>query len=102
MNPPEGFVVDHIDGNGLNNTRDNLRVVTVAENSYNRRKMIKQGTSKYKGVHRDKRTNRYRAAITFKCRVIHLGVFDKEIDAAKAYDEAAKELYREYACLNFP
>lgn len=39
--------------------------------------------------------------ITFKGRVIRLGSFKNEIDAAKAYDEAAKELYREYACLNF-
>ncbi len=97
----EGFVVDHQDGNGLNNTRDNLSIVTAAENSYNRRKMAREGTSKYKGVSRDRRNNRYRAIITYKGQVLHLGSFDNEIDAAKAYDEAAKELYGKYAFLNF-
>jgi hypothetical protein len=101
MNPPPGFVVDHGDGNGLNNTRENLSIVTAAENSYNRRKMTRQSTSKYKGVTRDKRHKNYRAQITYKGIPIHLGSFDNEIDAAKAYDDAAKELYREYAKLNF-
>ena len=97
----ESFVVDHGDGDGLNNTRENLSIVTAAENSYNRRKLEKTCTSKYKGVTLDKRRNKYRAQITFRGVVIRLGSFDNETEAAKAYDDAAKELFREYAKLNF-
>ena len=101
MNPPDEMVVDHIDGNGLNNTRENLRIVTAAQNSYNQRKCRSRRTSKYKGVSLRKRDKKWTAAIMFQGILINLGFFEKEIDAAKAYDEAAKELYREYACLNF-
>ncbi|MGA2915023.1 MAG: HNH endonuclease signature motif containing protein [Sedimentisphaerales bacterium] len=100
MNPPSGFVVDHKDGDGLNNTRDNLRIVTIAQNTYNMSK--RSGTSSiYKGVHREKRNGRYRAMISYRGYVIRLGSFENEIDAAKAYDDAAKDLFGEYAKLNF-
>jgi hypothetical protein len=101
MKPKAGFVVDHGDGDGLNNTRDNLSIVTAAENSYNKRKCLNARSSKYKGVSRRKRDNRWIAIITFKGISINLGFFDDEIEAAKAYDEAAKELYGKYAKLNF-
>ena len=101
MKPEEGKVVDHGDGEGLNNTRDNLRIVTAAENSYNKRKCHNECSSKYKGVSLRKRDNKWIAIITFKGISINLGFFDDEIDAAKAYDEAAKELYGKYAFLNF-
>jgi hypothetical protein len=97
----KGFVVDHGDGDGLNNTRDNLSIVTAAENSYNRRKCINVCSSKYKGVSREKKSNKWRAIINYKGQPIRLGWFDNEIDAAKAYDEAAKKYYGEYAFLNF-
>ncbi|MCX5633164.1 MAG: AP2 domain-containing protein [Phycisphaerae bacterium] len=95
------LVIDHKDGDGLNNTRDNLSIVTAAENSYNRRKYKNECSSKYKGVSLRKRDNKWSAIITYKGIPIRLGYFDNEIDAAKAYDEAAKELHREYAKLNF-
>jgi hypothetical protein len=101
MQPPADLVVDHADGNGLNNTRKNLRIATPAENSYNRRKHRRKCSSKYKGVHMDKRTGRWRTIIIHKGKSIHLGMFENEIDAAKAYDKAAKELYGEFAKLNF-
>jgi hypothetical protein len=97
----DGFVVDHGDGDGLNNTRDNLSIVTAAENSYNRRKCKNECSSKYKGVSREKRSNKWRAIINYKGVPIRLGYFDDEIEAAKAYDEVAKELYGKYARLNF-
>ncbi|MGB8225875.1 MAG: AP2/ERF family transcription factor, partial [Sedimentisphaerales bacterium] len=95
------LVIDHGDGDGLNNTRENLSIVTAAENSYNRRKCKNECSSRYKGVSREKKSNRWRAIINYKGIPIRLGYFDNEIEAAKAYDEAAKELYREYAKLNF-
>jgi hypothetical protein len=101
MKPAEGFVVDHGDGDGLNNTRDNLSIVTAAENSYNRMKCKNICSSKYKGVSREKKSNKWRAIINYKGIPIRLGWFDNEIDAAKAYDEAAKKYYGEYAFLNF-
>jgi hypothetical protein len=101
MKPPASFFVDHGDGNGLNNTRDNLSIVTPAENSYNKRKCHNERSSKYKGVSLRKRDNKWSAVITCKGVSINLGFFNNETDAAKAYDEAAKELYKEYAKLNF-
>lgn len=101
MNPPAGLIVDHKDHCGLNNTRQNLRIATRAQNSYNQKK--KQGcTSKYKGVHFSKEKGRYRAGIMGNGKRINLGYFDNETDAAKAYDKAAKELQGEFAVLNFP
>ena len=108
MNPEKNLVVDHRDGDGLNNTRGNLRIATQAENCYNKRKCRNKRSSQYKGVSYRKRDKKWTAVITFKGISINLGMFEDEIEAAKAYDEAAKaydeaarELYREYAHLNF-
>jgi hypothetical protein len=102
MQPPPGFVVDHKDGAGLNNTKANLRIVTTAQNGYNSKKTVNQTSSKYKGVCYDRLRNAFRADIGYKSHRKFLGHFDNETDAAKAYDKAAIELYGEYANLNFP
>jgi hypothetical protein len=99
MNPPPGLVVDHIDGNGLNNTRANLRICTSAQNICNCKGRSK--TSKYKGVSWSKR-NKWASVISLNLKRIHIGYFDDEIEAAKAYDKKAKELFGEFAYLNFP
>lgn len=101
MKPGRGYCVDHINGDGLDNRKDNLRIVTIAENNYNKRKSKNVRSSQYKGVSIDKRTNRWRAIIYYKYRKINLGMFGDEIDAARAYDEAANELFGEFAKLNF-
>lgn len=101
---------DHINHNGLDNTRENLRIVTSADNSRNRRKSKRSNsTSQYKGVHArlDSVTKKYRAAIRTRAGgLINLGSFpytpEGEIEAAKAYDKAAVRIFAEYACLNFP
>lgn len=100
MNPPPDMVVDHIDGNGLNNKRENLRICTQIQNNYNR-SGHKKG-SKYKGIHREKNSNKWRARIRCCGKDFSIGRFNNEIDAAKAYDKKAKELFGQFAYLNFP
>jgi hypothetical protein len=94
------LLVDHINGNGLDNRRANLRLATSAQNNYNRR-ITSRRTSKYKGVdyHASKRA--YRARITVDKKKIFLGHFPDESSAARAYDVAAKKHHKEFAALNF-
>jgi hypothetical protein len=101
-NPPSDLIVDHINNNPLDNRRSNLRAITKTQNSYNMSPK-KNCSSKYKGVYKISGKQRpWRAHISYKRKRISLGTFENEIDAAKAYDEAAKKYYREYAYLNFP
>lgn len=91
---------DHIDGNGLNNQKSNLREATHEQNRRNT-KSYKNGVSKYKGVSYRKDSKKWRSIINFNKKVIRLGYFSSEIEAAKAYDVKAKELFGEFAWLNF-
>lgn len=100
-NAPAGKVVHHEDGNGLNNTKENLQIVTVAENNRCRR-MFKPASSKYRGVFFEKKSKKWRASVKHIGITHHLGSFENEEDAARAYDEAAKIYHGEYAVLNFP
>jgi len=92
---PDSMEGDHKDGNGLNNRRDNLRPATHSDNMHN--SCSKRGTSKFKGVHFYKQTNKWRAGIASK----HLGYFHNETDAALAYDAAARKYFGEFARPNF-
>jgi hypothetical protein len=100
LDVPAGKVVDHINHNGLDNRRANLRIVTRAQNTWHNRKCTGDFTSKYKGVSWAKIHSRWLAKIGYKGRKIFIGLFDDEVSAAKAYDAKAKELFREYAILN--
>jgi hypothetical protein len=100
LNCPPDLVVDHINHNGLDNRKQNLRICTRSQNNRNRRPQGK--TSRYKGVCRDKRRDKFVARIYLNGKQIHLGYFDDEIAAAKAYDKAARELFGQFAYLNFP
>ena len=91
--------VDHIDGDGLNNLRSNLRLATKSQNGMNMRK--RKGTSKYKGVCWYKPYKKWRTQIMKDYRQMHIGYYISEIDAAKAYDKKAKELFGKYVRLNF-
>jgi len=95
MRPPEGMVVDHINGNGLDNRRCNLRICTPPENSRNRRKHV-DGKSRFIGV----------SPCGEKWQVFvgrrYVGVFDDEVEAAKIRDREAIKQYGEHAWLNFP
>lgn len=95
-----GEDVDHINGNGLDNRIENLRVCSRTQNNGNRRKIAKK-SSKYKGVHFDKQTNKWRAEITHEGKRIRLGRFKTEKEAVNAYYQKAKELFKEYALLSF-
>jgi hypothetical protein len=100
-NAPDHLVVDHIDHNGLNNRKSNLRPCTFAENCRNLRSS-RHKTSRYKGVHWRKRGKKWAAAIRCDNKTHHLGYFKDEIEAARAYDKAATTFHGEFASLNFP
>jgi hypothetical protein len=93
---------DHIDGNGLNNTRSNLRLATMCENRKNSAKKDKSCSSHFKGVSWYKQSNKWHAEIGSNKIRYSIGYFNDEIEAAKAYDIKAKELHQEFARLNFP
>jgi hypothetical protein len=97
MQPPPGMVVDHIDGNRANNSRENLRVCTQRQNVCNRGP---HGKSGFKGVtpHRDK----WDAKLGYKGETYRAGIFDDPEDAARARDRLALEVVGEYAWLNRP
>jgi hypothetical protein len=97
---PEG--VDHRDGNGLNNQRHNLRPAGQRQNQRNRLKTASASTSQYKGVSWKKKPKRWLARISVYGEIKWLGRFKDEIAAARAYDAAARELFGEFAALNFP
>ena len=88
--PIVGFVCDHIDGNGLNNQRNNLRIVTYRQNTQNIKNIIT--TSRYPGVDWFKRDSKWRAKIKIHGISKHLGLFDLEIDASNAYRDAVEAL----------
>ncbi len=98
---PRGVVVDHIDGNGLNNQRANLRVASHRQNLNNRGKNA-NNTSGYKGVSINKKTGLWVAQITEESRRVNLGYFKDPASAARAYDAAARLHHGEFARLNFP
>jgi hypothetical protein len=102
MNAPDGLLVDHRNREGLDNRIANLRMATHSENCCNRRKRG-NSTSRYKGVYCEKRRGqvRWRANIKFNDKRIFLGYYDSQIEAARAYDEAARKYHGEFALLNF-
>lgn len=99
LNPLDSEQIDHIDCNGLNNQKNNLRIVTDSQNKMNRIPQ-KKSTSEFKGVYWYKEYNKWVSKIKKNKVSYHLGYFIDEIDAAKAYNEKAKELFKEYAYLN--
>lgn len=101
MGNPKGLVVDHINHDRLDNRRENLRVCTHGQNMMNRsiNKTMK-GKSQYKGVTWFKPTQKWKGTITCRGKSIHLGYFTDEKHAALMYNQAAEELFGEFAFLN--
>jgi hypothetical protein len=90
--------VDHIDGNGLYNRRENLRLATPAQNRHNRRYKNPRTTSRFKGVSWHKRAGKWVAEIKAGEVRRYLGLHETEEQAAAAYIAAARELHGEFAC----
>ncbi len=100
MNAPPELQVDHIDGNGLNNQKSNLRLCTNSQNSMNKGKRNENTSSKYKGVYYVKAAKSYRAEIQKDGKKKVLYGFKTQEEAALAYNKAAIELHGEFARLN--
>lgn len=98
LNAPAGTLVDHINGNGLDNRRENLRLCTPHENQRNH-KLYSTNKTGFKGVSAFR--NKFKATIGFENRQIFIGLFTTPQEAAKAYDKAALKYFGEFANINF-
>ena len=102
MSAPKGFDVDHINGDPLDNRKENLRICTRSQNCQNK-SVRADSKSGFKGVYQH--GTRFRAYIgdpNRKKRQISLGYYTTAEEAARAYDKKATELHGEFATLNFP
>lgn len=95
------IIIDHINGDCTDNQKHNLRIATNQQNFFNR-SANHINTSGYKGVSWNSRSEKWVAQIQISRQKEHIGFFENPIDAAKAYDAKAKELFGEFARLNFP
>jgi len=98
---PDAERIDHIDGDGLNNSKKNLRPATFQQNIRASRRKKFGATSRFRGVNWNAKLKKWVAAITVNYRNIHLGIFESEIAAARKYDAAAREIFKEFASPNF-
>lgn len=99
LDAPSGVQCDHINGDRLDNRRQNLRLATHGENQFNR---SPRKEHRYKGIHYFARDGRYQVSIRKDNRQFHLGYWDTAEEAARAYDQAAVFLFGEFARTNFP
>lgn len=97
LNAPDGFEVDHIDGNTLNNQRGNLRLATHAENIRNRTHLNKNNKTGETGVSWFKLRGKWRARIMINGKELHLGLFVNKKDAVRARRVAAKKYFGIFA-----
>jgi len=100
MNAKKGQVIDHINGNTLDNRKENLRIATYSQNRGNS-KRYRNNTSGYKGVSWNKNRQRWEACIGYQNKYIYLGLYTTKEEAALAYNEAAKKYFGEFANLNY-
>lgn len=102
MGEPDGAIVDHRNGDTLDNRRCNLRIATTFENAHNSRKKRGSCTSRYKGVWWSAKQMCWNAMIMNRGNSSWLGSFQDEVAAGQAYDNAARDLHGRFACVNFP
>ncbi|KKK73004.1 hypothetical protein LCGC14_2898210 [marine sediment metagenome] len=99
VDAPKNILVDHWNRIKTDNKVTNLRLCTHSQSAFNRKNST-NSESKFKGVHFDKKIDKWRATITKEGYRQHLGYFDDESEAAKVYNKKAIELHGEFACLN--
>jgi len=99
LNADQSVVVDHIDHNGLNNKKSNIRICTQSQNCMNKRTQS-NNMSGYRGVSFHKRKNKYQATIMVNRKQIYLGSYDTALEASEAYQAAAKKMFGEFYCIN--
>lgn len=102
LNGNVNLQADHINSNGLDNRRSNLRSCTKAENQRNQQIQLRKKTSRYKGVFFSSLRKKWLSRIKLNQKVMCCGTFTSEAEAAKAYDAKALHLFGEFARLNFP
>ena len=95
LDTPDHMQTDHMDGNGLNNQRSNLRVVTRRDNMLNRARWTKDNISKFRGAYLDKRDGKWASSITINGKCFYLGRFKTEEEAGLAYRSKRVELLNE-------
>lgn len=96
--PPPGYLVDHINGDTLDNRRSNLRICTNSQNQQNTHS--RGGSSKYKGVSLQKRSGKWKAGFQYNGKKYHCGLWDTEEEAARAVDAKRLEVCGEFVVLN--
>lgn len=101
LNAQKGFDVDHVNRDRVDNRKANIRIATRSQNKCNA-VGCKDGSSQYKGVGWHKATKKWRATLMINYKGMYLGIYSTEVEAAKAYDKAAKKHHGEFARLNFP
>jgi len=95
MNPPKGKLIHHINHNTLDNRKQNLQIVTHRQNLQSLK--VKK-TSKFPGVYWDKKGNKWKANISINNKMVYLGSFTDEREAAKCYESAVRKLGEELVC----
>ena len=101
LNVSTGKHIDHINHDGLDNRKINLRICTISQNQHNQRLHTGLKSSVYKGVHWSKKSKKWQSRVGFMGKRIYVGQYDSEKDAAKAYDLKAIEYFGEFAKTNF-
>lgn len=97
---PLSFETDHRDGNKLNNQKDNLRNCSKSQNNGNRKRYNKKRIGKYKGVYWIEKIKKWKAKLSINYKEIHIGYFDREEDAALAYNFESMKYFGEYSRQN--
>ena len=98
--PINGWMVDHINGEPLDNRVANLQIVTNQHNQQKQRSQLRITSSDYKGVSRHKETGKWEARIRVDGKLKYLGLYELEIQAAQAYDFAAQKFFGRFANIN--